>query len=367
MIPRLLITSLLAAAILAASPAAIAVDIHDIVRIKGFEESELMGIGLVTGLNKTGDSAKSSGRMARPLAELYKSFGYGLESPMELAGVDSVALVYVTCRIPALGAREGDQVDVVVSTIGDATSLNGGVLVQTWLKSSKFGDIYAWAAGEIELDSTNPRKGVIPRGAQMVRDHRNNPLTAGMSTVTLVLNDAYAGYPVASAIANRITQEYALDESTYGEVWARVDDPKNVILHLAPGQRNDPAAVLAQIMTLSLDAGLIAVPARVVINKDAGTIAVTGDVEISPAIISARGLTITRILPEPVPTVLDPVYSTEHNVQVQATNSVRPAQTAQLDDLLAALESLKVPFDDRVSILREMHRMGVLHAELIEN
>src|SRR5690606_22550541 len=81
------------------TPAAEAVEVQDIVRVKGLERNELIGMGLVTGLDGTGDKTKKSARLARPLFELYRKFGMGVESLDELQGIDSVAVVMVTGRL----------------------------------------------------------------------------------------------------------------------------------------------------------------------------------------------------------------------------------------------------------------------------
>jgi len=344
-----------------------AVEIHDLVRIKGLEQNELIGVGLVTGLNGTGDSTKKSLRAIRPLAELYRRHGIGVASLDELTGIDSVALVTISCEVPATGTREGDRLDIHISTVGDAKSLAGGTLIWTVLKLGPLPGPFAKASGEIVIDSTNPRKGIIRDGAQLLRDIRVNPLNTESNTMTLVLDDSVASFPVADAVANRITQEFALDEATLGEVWAIADDPKNVIIHISSMQSVEPSSILSQILTLDIDHSLLQLPARVMINKEAGTILVTGDVEISDVVISSRGLTITRIVPKAEPTLDDPVFKTERHVALTTLREDQRPRAARLDDLLQALESLKVPFDDRVSILHEMKKLGVLHAQLIDN
>ncbi len=344
-----------------------AVEIHDLVRIKGLEQNELIGVGLVTGLNGTGDSTKKSLRAIRPLAELYRRHGIGVASLDEMVGIDSVALVTISCEVPATGIREGDRLDINVSTVGDAKSLDGGTLIWTVLKLGPLPGPFAKASGQIVIDSRNPRKGIIRKGAQLLRDIRVNPFGAGSNTMTLVLDDSVASFPVADAIANRITQEFALDQATLGEVWAIAQDPKNVVVHLSSAQRLEPASILSQVLTLDIDHSLLQLPARVMINKEAGTILVTGDVEISDVVISSKGLTITRIVPKAEPTLDDPIFQTQRHVALTTLRDDQRPRAARLDDLLQALESLKVPFDDRVAILHEMKKLGVLHAQLIDN
>jgi flagellar P-ring protein precursor FlgI len=345
---------------------ACAVEIQDIVRIKGLEQNELVGLGLVTGLNGTGDSTKRSRAPLRALVEVYRRHGFMVESLDELSSTDSVAIVILSVEVPGTGAREGDRLDVHVSTVGDSTDLKGGTLVWTIMRLGPYPEAFAKASGELRVNADDPRKATIYGGAQMLRDVRPQ-LVDERGTVTLVLNDEYAGFPVADAIASRITQEFALDQTTLGEVWASVDDPKNITLHFAPSLATQPATLLAQIQTIDIDASLIQIPARVKINRDAGVFAITGDVEISPFVLSTRGLTITRISPEPIPSELDPVFSTDHHVAIAGNRETTSASRARLQDLLDALEAMDVPFEDRVSILFEMKEIGVLHAQLISN
>jgi flagellar P-ring protein precursor FlgI len=117
---------------------------------------------------------------------------------------------------------------------------------------------------------------------------------------------------------------------------------------------------------MTIDMSLVDIPARVLLNRRTGVIAVTGDVEISPVVISARGLSITRIDPPPIATALDPVFTTEEHVRVNTIDDGLPTTDASLASLIAAMESIKIDFDTRVSVLYELKRLGVLHAELIE-
>lgn len=344
-----------------------AVEIQDIVRIKGLEQNELIGLGLVTGLNGTGDSTKRSQAPLRALVEIYRRHGFMVESLEELSSTDSVAVVMLSCEVPAVGAREGDRLNVHVSTVGDATDLKGGTLVWTIMRLGPYPEAFAKASGELHVNPEDPRKGTIHKGAQMLRDVRPQLVDPASGTITLILNEEYAGFPVADAIASRITQEFALDQTTLGEVWATVEDPKNIRLHFSPSLATQPATLLAQIQTIDIDANLIQIPARVKINREAGVFAITGDVEISPFVLSTRGLTITRITPEPVPTELDPVFTTEQHVAITGSGETSKARQARLQDLLDALEAMDVPFEDRVAILFEMKELGVLHAQLISD
>jgi len=340
-------------------------EIQTIARIKGLEENELVGMGLVTGLNGTGDSSKKSKTAVRALAEVYKRHGFLVDRLEDLSSVDSIAVVMISCTVPATGIREGDRLDIRVSVVGDATSLKGGALMWTILRLGPLPELYAKASGSIRVNEVDPRNGVIHGGAQMLRDIRMSALAPGSRTASLVLRDAYAGFPVSTAVANRITQEFAFDLNRPGEVWATADGPKTVTLQFSPKSKSNPTELLAQIMTINMDTNLLQTPARVLINQDAGVFTVTGNVEISPFLLTARGMTISRIEPAPVGTAQNPIQRTDRQVLVGAEKSGSAAAKARLQDLLDAFAAMDVPFDDRVEILYEMKKIGVLHAQLI--
>lgn len=340
-----------------------AIDIQSMTRLKGHEHNNLNGIGIVVGLDGTGDSTKKGQTLMRSMAQLYRHYGFSVENVQELAGTDSAAIVWVNCLLPATGVREGDRLDAVVAVQGDAVGLQGGLLIETFLKIGRKGTPIAWVSGEIEVSPENPRRGIIRGGVQMLHDVRATPFAPGSNSFTLILQDEYAGYPVAREIASRITQEYALDESLPGDVIAEVVDAKNIKVNLGEGQMRDPAAVLSHIQTLYIDPELLQLPAMVRINKEEGTIIITGDVEISDVVVTTRGLTITQIEPEPIATPEDPLFHTRSHISMGTGKQTRSA--ARLQDLIDAMEKLKVPFDDRVAVLRELKKAGALHARLV--
>ncbi len=344
-----------------------AMEIQGICRVKGMEQNELVGLGLVTGLDGTGDTTKKSKTIIRALAEVYKRNGFIVDSIEDLSNTDSVAVVSISCTVPATGTREGDLLDVSVSTVGDAKDLTGGTLMWTILRAGPMRELYAKASGDIDVQTKVPRKGVIHHGAQMLRDIRMSVMMPGSRMVSLVIDDAYAGFPVADALSNRITQEFALDGRTRGDVWAEADGPKTIILHFADKASVNPSALLSQVLTMNIDDNLLQLPARVLINRSAGVFSITGDVEISPFVVSVRGMTITRITPEPVASAADPIVMTKRQVAIGAERSGSSAARARFQDLIDALEAMDVPFDDRVAILYEMKKIGVLHAKLITN
>ena len=358
-----------------------ATTIQDLVRIKGQERNVLTGMGIVIGLNGTGDSSKASFVAARPYAQLLTNLGDPVASVEELVKADAYAIVEVTMEIPPAGVREGDQLDVRVSTLFNAKSLAGGRLVVSPLRLPRpdATDIppMAFAEGPIVVEGANPRNGVIRTGGQMLTDVRTNPVTRA-GTMTIVLKDQYAVYPVAMTIANAINDEFAVACSngqhggggsgsggSGGADVAVVEDAKNIKILLPQADRERPAQFIATLMTIPIDPSLIQTEARIVINEKAGIILVTGNVQSAPVAITHKGLTITSITPEPQPTPDNPLLETTRWTGIDTTDKLGRNST-RLDELLDAFKTLSVPVSDQIAIIYELRKTGVLHAEIVQ-
>lgn len=344
---------------------AAATEIQSLVRLKGHEHNTLTGLGLVVGLNGTGDQSKDAFIAAQPMAQLLANLGNGVLRLEELAKADAFAVVLVTVEIPATGAREGDRIDIHVETLFNAKSLAGGRLVPSMLRLPLPDSIdlepLAMATGSIIVEGSNPRSGIVRGGAQLLADFRMNPV-ASDGSITLVLKEPYAGYPVASVMAAAINEEFV--PNGYPNI-ATVQDARNIRILVPDVELADPANFIATIMTLSIDPTILRTPARVVVNQRTGSIVITGNVEISPITISHAGLSITTITPPPVPTPADPVYETSRWAVIDPSPDPSRAR-ARLLDLKDALDQLRIPAKDQIAIFYQLKRAGALHAEIIE-
>lgn len=338
--------------------------VQDLVRLKGHEPVVLTGMGIVVGLNGTGDESKDSLVAARPYAELLKNLGYPVPFVEELAEMDSYAIVAVTMEVPPTGARDGDRFDVSVETLFNAESLDGGRLIPSPLRLPRRDapDVMpmAIAQGSIIIEGDNPRSGKVRRGGQMIADVRSNPITTN-GTITLVLHDEYATYPVATMLAAQINDEF---DFSGRDALALVEDARNVRITLRDEYRRQPAEFLSALLTMNIDASLIQTEARIVINEQRGIILVTGDVEVGPVGVRAAGLSITNITPPPVATPDDPLVEQRQWANVDTTDRTSRSST-RLVDLLQAFDQLKVPVGDQIAIIYEMKKTGALHAEII--
>lgn len=334
-----------------------AVQVQDLVRLKGSETSKLVGMGLVVGLRGTGDGGKFMPAM-RPLAAVMQQLMDPNVIAFELKDAKNVALVTLTATLPATGVREGDRVDVYVSAVGAAKSLAGGRLFLIPMTGPvPNSPVFAFAEGPVVIeDASTPTVGVVRGGAQLTRDVMAQYIDE-YGRLTLVLNDSVASWPVANNIASLINGVVAPD----GPNVARAIDQKNVVVQVPQFERADPAAFISQILMSYVDPSQIGTGARVVINERTGTIVVGGDVQISPVVISHPALTITTVTPTAPPTLDQPRVEERNFIGIDPDGR----GGAKLADLIAAFNQLKVEAKDRIAILREIERSGKLHAQLI--
>ncbi len=334
-----------------------AVQVQDLVRIKGSESSKLVGMGLVVGLNGTGDGGDFLPAM-RPLAAMMQRLIDPNVLAAELEDAENVAIVSITATVPAGGVREGDHVDVQIASVGAADSLEGGRLFLTPLYGPLPGSpTFAFAEGRVTIeDDQTPTVGKIDNGATLTENIAARNIDP-FGRLTLVLDQPNATWPMANTLTTLINDLMAPDSPPI----AQAADQKNIIIQVPQREQRNPASFIAQVLEIQLDPTLVRTEARVVINERTGTIVMTGDVEISPVVISHKGLTITTITPKAEPTEETP------EVEEQEFIGLDPARRggARLADLLAAFNQLKVPAEDRIAILKEIHRTGKLHAKLV--
>lgn len=348
-----------------------ATSVQDLVRLKGHEPVILTGMGIVVGLNGTGDRSKDSLVAARPYAELLRNLGYPIPFIEELARMDSYAIVAVSMEVPPVGARDGDRFDVSVDTLFNAESLEGGRLIPSPLRlptrDSPDAMPMVIAQGQLIIEGENPRSARVRRGGQMIADIRSNPVTPS-GTITLVLHDEYAAYPIATMLAAQINDEFDVGGDGFsvstGRNIAVVEDARNIRVTLREEYRKQPAEFLSSLLTMNIDPSLIQPEARIVINERKGIILVTGDVEVGPVGVRAAGMSITNITPQPIPSQQQPLIETQQWANLDTTDRTSRSST-RLIDLLRAFDQLKVPVADQIAILFEMKKTGALHAEII--
>jgi flagellar P-ring protein FlgI len=345
--------AILFSTLLLLAQSASAVKIADITRISGQRSNVMTGLGLVYGLKGTGDGGDFLPAI-KPLVGMLSK--YADETTIkELANVQNVALVSITATVPVDGIRSGEPIDCYVTSLGAASSLKGGRLFVTPMTGPIAGqDIFALSQGAIELeDVTTPTVGVVKGGCVMERDWPTKYIRNGQ--FTLLLEAPSASWTTASMIAMTINEA----ESTRGEILAVATDAKSVIVTIPPVERERPDSFISRVQRLPIK--LLPTEARVQINQRTGTMIITGDVEISPVVISHKGMTIQTVNPAPVPTPRTPVVGQKELIPLDTTGT----GGAKLQDLVNILDQLKVPADDRITIIKELYKTGKLHAKLI--
>jgi flagellar P-ring protein precursor FlgI len=364
---------LTACGVIAPDAAAQVARVGDVTRLQGQGRNVLVGYGLVTGLQGTGDGDRFRPTMDA-LSAMIARFGADVASPKDIANAKNVAIVMLEVVLPEHGAREGDLVDVAVTAVA-GKSLAGGRLIATPLiyHDRSVEGLFGFAQGRIVVSGEIETHGVIRNGARIERDvfmhvvvsgaeiraaGIGSPWIAGDETyITLVLDDVHAGWSMAAAVAQAVDKELGVSSTV--ERLALAVDSKNVVVLVPRHQRGDPASWIRDVEQTPLL--MESNEARVTINRNAGTIVITGDTRLSPVIVSQKGLTITVLAPNEDGTVPQAVITQADFVPVD----VAADRQANVKDLLQALNRLKVPFEERVSILEEIHRAGNLHAKMV--
>jgi flagellar P-ring protein precursor FlgI len=340
------------------APSAFGVKIADITRINTQRTNTLTGFGLITGLKGTGDGGDNLPEI-KALSQLLGAFANEPGGVKELADVQNVAIVLMTATMPRDGVFEGDKLDVYVTSVGKSTSLKGGRLFPCPMQGprpSRDGAVWAMSSGPVVLeDPSTPTAGIVKGGCVMETDWHMQYVISGK--LTLVLEDPTASWTAASAIAQVVNDS----EANGRDVIAVAIDPKTVEITLPATERDRPDAFISRVQRLPIPERLLNNEARVQINEKTGSLILTGDVEISPVVISHKGLTITTINPAPVPTARSPVTTSKDIIPLDTTNT----GGAKLQDLVNALDQLKVPAEDRITIIKELYKTGKLHAKLI--
>ncbi|MBN2582950.1 MAG: flagellar basal body P-ring protein FlgI [Planctomycetes bacterium] len=355
------------AGMLILAPAARGVTVGDVTEVEGQRINKLHGLGLVVGLKGTGDSGEYMPTI-RPLMALLSKLSDPVVSVEELEETRNVAVVTVTCTIPKSGAREGDRLDVQVQSIGSCKSLKGGRLFIAPLQGPQRNSIvYALAEGAVRIEDPQvPTCGVVDGGAvieeAVVTDFVNE------NRFRLVLNEANSEFSWATTIADTINQH---TEYEVGSLIARALDAKTIEVTIPEAYQKNPTSFISRIQRLDLI--LPYSKARVEINEKTGTIVITGNVEISPAVVSHKQLLVsTEVVAAPVAQ-----SSTTGAAAAATTASYVPAEGhffdidprseggVQLRDLVTALNVLKVPAEDRIAIIKLLAKAGRVHAEVV--
>jgi flagellar P-ring protein precursor FlgI len=336
-----------------AAPASASTRLKNICRVKGQEENVLRGMGLVVGLNGTGEA--NDGPTMRAIARAMEVMGTPLTmngqqtNLEELRRMKNAALVMVTASVPSTGARRGDRLDCFVSAL-NGKSLVGGRLAFASLQGPNTQDprVYALCQGQVTVDNQEqPTVGVIHGGCQMEADIFTPFVQDGC--ITLVLDKNHANFQTAAEIARLIYEQMSnsgITEGRAAEEMVRAMDAANIKVRIPKIDENDPVGFTAVLLDSRIEEP--EPESRVVINPRAGTIVISGEVEIGDVLVTHKNITVEAID--------SPAFSP---VDVDESNK------AKLDQLVTQLNSLKVPPADMIDIIKGIERNGKLHGRLI--
>jgi flagellar P-ring protein precursor FlgI len=339
--------------------------IKDIADVEGVRENQLVGYGLVVGLDGTGDSLRNSVFTRQSLTAMLEEFNVNTRDAN--LNTRNVAAVMVTANLPPF-ATAGTRMDVTVSAIGDAASLQGGVLIATPLIDSN-GQAYAVAQGPVAVggfeaagDAASitrgvPTNGRISSGALIEREVRFD--LASRETIRLALRNP--DFTTARRMAEAI--------NTYmGYEAADATDPATVVLRRPSNFSGDMIDLIAQVEQLGVQPDL---PARVVIDESTGTIVMGDQVRISTIAIAQGNLTImvseSPVASQPAPfsegeTVVLP--RTEVEAEEDAAQLGVLEGSVTLRELVDGLNALGVTPRDMITILQAIKASGALQAEI---
>lgn len=354
--------------VLLPAAAARAVSVGDITRVEGQRINKLRGLGLVVGLKGTGDGGDFRPAI-RPLAAMLERMGDRVGSLAELEDARNVALVTVTATIGEGGARPGDRIDVQVQSIGAAKSLEGGRLFICPLQGPQRNSIvYALAEGTVRLEAPDmPTVGVVDGGAVLEEEVLTDFVEG--AKFRLVLTGTPGEFSTATTIADVINQD---TEYEVGRPIARALDSRTIEVEVPEAYRENPVPFLARVQRLDLI--LRRRRATVRINERTGTIAISGDVEISPTVVSHKTL-VVEAAPMATATATSQQGLGSTAVATPSQTSLSPEGPffaidprgeggARLQDLVAALNVMKVPAEDRIAIVKLLADAGQIHADV---
>jgi len=341
--------------------------IKDIAHIKGLKKEMVIGYGLVVGLDGTGDGNKAT-FTAQSLEAMLERFGISVEA--NEFKVANVAAVLVTAEIfPFMSV--GSQVDVVVSSVGDASSLSGGMLLATPLLGMD-GRVYALAQGAMSLGGFNVNAG---GNNSIVQNHSTVGMVVSGGIVQIAPEQTYIENAVFELVVDNfdfqtVSSMVSTINAIYGDGVARGTNGRTVKIHIPVELRADPVGFIGEMQRLNVE---VDVRARVVINERTGTIVIGTNVQVGEAAIAHGNLSVeistrleaTAAAPGTIfgETVVVPnVKAIVHHDEASII-ALKDAST--VGSIADALNQVGVTPRDIIAIFQALKRAGALRAELV--
>ncbi|MDQ1185088.1 MULTISPECIES: flagellar basal body P-ring protein FlgI [Agrobacterium] len=368
--PRFFAAALAAIAFLAAAPEGFAqtmARVKDIASLQSGRENQLIGYGLVVGLQGSGDNMRSSPFTEQSMRAMLQNLGISMQGNQTSS--KNVAAVMVTANLPPF-ASPGSRLDVNISSLGDASSLRGGTLIMTSMSGAD-GQIYAVAQGSVIVSGFNAEgqaaqvtqgvttAGRVPGGAIIERELPSQ----FKDSVSLVLQLRNPDFSTAIRIADTIN---GFARTSYNEPIAEARDSQ--VVYIQKPRTADLTRLMASIENLSVETDT---PAKVVINERTGTIIIGADVRVSRVAVSYGTLTVQVT---EMPQVVQPAPFSRGQTAVQQQTDIQAEKTGgpvailegpSLRSLVAGLNNIGVKPDGIIAILQGIKSAGALQAELV--
>jgi len=336
--------------------------VKDIASIEGIRDNQLVGYGIVVGLNGTGDSQQTAFPVQTLTATLLRM---GVSVPAASIRVQNMAAVFISASLPPF-ARSGTRIDLTVSSAGDARSLEGGLLLMTPLYGSD-GKIYAEAQGPLVLGGysvtangntrsvNHPTTARVPLGGSV---ERGVPLEiAGKASFSILLQDA--DFRSAESVADAINRELQRRA-------ARAVNSRIVELQVKPGE--DVPELLSRVEEVEVT---LYPRAKVVVNERTGTVVIGGNVVLQPASILHGGLAVNIVsefdVSQPNPFSqgqTQVIQQTQVDVKDKPVNRIDLKKGSTVEDLVRSLQMTGATARDVISILQAMKSAGAIEAEI---
>ena len=360
---RIILTAIILT-IVGTAAAAQSVRVKDIATVEGVRDNQLIGYGLVVGLEGSGDSQQTQ-FTTQTLANMLQS--YGITVPATKMKVKNVASVMVTASLPPF-ARAGATIDVAVSSLGDARSLQGGTLLQTPLRAAN-GEVYAVAQGQISIGGfssggggssvtkNHPTAGRIPGGALVEKETKTDLAPQDSVSLTLNTNDFTTAARVAKAVDGKLGGHYS-----------NAIDGNSIVVSVPKEYEGNVVSLIADIESAEVTTDTTA---KVIVNERTGTVIIGGAARISPCAVSHGSLVVeitnqTNVSqPKPISngkTVA--AQQTSVAVTEEPGHVVALSGGATIEELVRALNALHVTPRDLIAILQAVKEAGALQAQL---
>ena len=342
--------------------------IKDLASVAGVRDNQLVGYGLVVGLDGTGDQTTQTPFTVQSIRSMLSAQGVQVPPDVNFQ-TENVAAVMVTADLPAF-ARSGQEVDVTVASIGNADSLRGGALLMTPLRGAD-GEVYAMAQGNLTVSGFGaegadgssitvniPSAGRIPNGATVEREV-SSPFNTG-NTIELNLNTG--DFTTARRVVDAINEEL-------GPETARAEDATQISVQ-APQDPDQRVGFMAYLEDIRVEPG--EAPARVIVNSRSGTVVVGSEVRVRQAAVTHGSLTVTITedfdVDQPPPfTDGQPVITPDTDIQVEQEDNPMFlfGPGVRLEEIVESVNRVGAAPGDLVAILEALKQAGALRAELV--